>query len=97
MEKNNFDETKRLELKQYFERIRKYAESIPYKRYPHQNRFTALLHLLCDSISKMTQKRMKGEAKAVACGYRCDACCYYAEITTSQTEFDEIKHYLNSK
>jgi len=97
MGKNDSDETKRMELKQFFEGIRKHAESIPDKRYPHQNRYTALLHLLCDSVSLMTRKRMEGETKAVACEHGCDACCYFADITSSQTEFDEIKHYLHSK
>jgi Fe-S-cluster containining protein len=86
-----------LDIKKYFEGIKKYTESISYMRYPHQNRYTALLHLLCDSVSKMTRKRMEGEARIAVCENGCDACCYFSDIITSQTEFDEIKYYINSK
>ena len=42
MIKHHSDETQLLEVKQYFEAIKKYAQSIPEKRYPHQNRYIAL-------------------------------------------------------
>ena len=95
--KNHSDETQRLEVKQYFEGIKKYAQSIPEKRYPHQNRYVALLHLLSDSVSSLTRKRMEDESEPAACEQGCDACCYFAVITVSRSELDEIRHYLNVK
>ena len=95
--KHHSDETQRLEVKQYFEEIKKYAQSIPEKRYPHQNRYIALLHLLSDSISSLTRKRMEDESEPAACEKGCDACCYFAVITVSRSELDEIRHYLNAK
>lgn len=95
--KHHSDETQRLEVKQYFEAIKKYAQSIPEKRYPHQNRYIALLHLLSDSVSSLTRKRMEDESEPAACEQGCDACCYFAVITVSRSELDEIRHYLNAK
>ena len=97
MMKHHSDETQRLGLKQYFEAIKKYAQSIPEKRYPHQNRYIALLHLLSDSVSSLTRKRMEDESEPAACEQGCDACCYFAVITVSRSELDEIRHYLNVK
>ncbi len=95
--KHHSDETQRLEVKQYFEAIKKYAQSIPEKRYPHQNRYIALLHLLSDSVSSLSRKRMEDESEPAACEQGCDACCYFAVITVSRSELDEIRHYLNAK
>ena len=97
MMKHHSDETQRLEVNQYFEGIKKYTQSIPGKRYPHQNRYIALLHLLTDSVSSLTRKRMEDESKPAACEKGCDACCYFAVITVSRSELDEIRHYLNAK
>ena len=97
MIKHHSDETQRLEVKQYFEAIKKYAQSIPEKRYPHQNRYIALLHLLSDSVSSLTRKRMEDESEPAACEKGCDACCYFAVITVSRSELDEIRYYLNAK
>ena len=97
MMKHHSDETQRLEVKQYFEGIKKYTQSIPGKRYPHQNRYIALLHLLSDSVSSLTRKRMEDESEPAACEQGCDACCYFAVITVSRSELDEIRHYLNAK
>ena len=55
--KHHADETQRLEVKQYFEAIKKYAQSIPGRRYPHQNRYIALWHLLSDSVASLTRKQ----------------------------------------
>ena len=97
MTKDHSDGIHRLEVKQYFEGIKKYAQSIPEKRYPHQNRYIALLHLLSDSVSSLTRKRMEDESEPAACEQGCDACCYFAVITVSRSELDEIRHYLNAK
>ena len=67
--KHHSDETQRLEVKQYFEGIKKYTQSIPGKRYPHQNRYIALLHLLTDSVSSLTRKRMEDESEHAAVRY----------------------------
>ncbi len=96
MKEFHIEVPQQLEVIQFFEGLRKYAATIPEKRYPHQNRFIALLHLLCDSVSKLTRKRMEVESQSAVCGNGCDACCYFAEITSSRTEFDEIRHYLHS-
>jgi len=56
MMKHHSDEIQRLEVKQYFEAIKKYAQSIPEKRYPHQNRYIALLHLLSDCVQPDPKK-----------------------------------------
>ena len=40
---------------------------------------------------------MEDESEPAACEQGCDACCYFAVITVSRSELDEIRHYLNAK
>ncbi|MBF0236606.1 MAG: YkgJ family cysteine cluster protein [SAR324 cluster bacterium] len=64
------------------------------QKLPKQNPIVAIVHDLCDAVSRQTADELVGENLQIACGQGCDACCWYTEIASTGLELEEILHFI---